>query len=437
MGAYQGGVEDYEPTYPLIDGIRALMPLGMPFSVASGQSSHRSRGTRPASGDPTVRIPTTQLVSESPSRPRPLGPFPIPKRFHVASSPRPTGLVDSTKSERESENLGAVVVNDVKLRRPTLPRLTRLEKGENGGAPTIPPGSQSLKPSTGHLSARTLAFSYDKIDPLLPKEVSGFASIVDSPSARNLPSTAQPPTPQRIWPSRKSNLQFAKHLDPSQHGVEMSMNAKPWKPRSLSLWTFLATVLELGLALETISTKHPSLGPAGGHSQQNREPGCIAPSHLASSCFSRGSNQLHPNLLLASQQPGSAASDKRTLTNKSIIRHCSLLMTRSPTSVSGQSNCLQLPSQQLPPTQPFHPIYLPTPPEHHLISILRPQSHASASIFLINTLVYMFPNVSPNYPIPVQTPIGQSRGRVINAHLICIAPRHNTLTINRSIPKTV
>lgn len=246
-------------TNPLIDAIAAarwVPRLRRDTVIASSCISvprpvvHRSRGTRPGRRRPRAiqlsASPYPGLVSTRPRSGK------IPGRM----SPQPTGLGDSTESERESEDLGVVVIVDVKLPAifPAKMEFLRVwRKGRIEGAPTLPFLPPTLEPPSfrvlNHRSTAlsTLTFSYDKINRLLLKESVRFRIaiqfLVEKSFHRRLSPhpTAHPPV------LTKSGIQSPispSILIPAQHGAEMSMNAKPWKPRSFSLRVSL-TVLPL------------------------------------------------------------------------------------------------------------------------------------------------------------------------------------------------
>lgn len=241
-------------TNPLIDAIAAarwVPRLRRDTVIASSCISvprpvvHRSRGTRPGRRRPrAIQLSASPYPSLVLTRPRS---GKIPGRM----SPQPTGLGDSTESERESEDLGVVViVEDLPCQDGIF---TRLEKGENRGAPTLPFLPPTLEPPSfmvlNHRSTAlsTLTFSYDKINRLLLKERVRFRIaiqfLVEKSFHRRLRPhpTAHPPV------LTKSGIQSPispSILIPAQHDAEMSMNAKPWKPRSFSLRVSL-TVLPL------------------------------------------------------------------------------------------------------------------------------------------------------------------------------------------------
>lgn len=245
-------------TNPLIDAIAAarwVPRLRRDTVIASSCISvprpvvHRSRGTRPGRRRPRAiqlsASPYPGLVSTRPRSGK------IPGRM----SPQPTGLGDSTESERESEDLGVVVIVDVKLPAifPAKMEFLRVwRKGRIEGPylalssphprASILQGSQSPKHSTlnPHFLVR------QDQSPVAERKcpVSHRHTV---PCREIFPSAAQPPPHSASTSADQvgnpiSNL--AKHLDPSPAWPEMSMNAKPWKLRSFSLRVSL-TVLPL------------------------------------------------------------------------------------------------------------------------------------------------------------------------------------------------
>lgn len=241
-------------TNPLIDAIAAarwVPRLRRDTVIASSCISvprpvvHRSRGTRPGRRRPRAiqlsASPYPGLVSTRPRSGK------IPGRM----SPQPTGLGDSTESERESEDLGVVViVEDLPCQDGIF---TRLEKGENRGAPTLPFLPPTLEPPSfrvlNHRSTAlsTLTFSYDKINRLLLKESVRFRIAIQFLVEKSFHGRLSPHPTAHPPVLTKSGIQSPispSILIPAQHGAEMSMNAKPWKPRSFSLRVSL-TVLPL------------------------------------------------------------------------------------------------------------------------------------------------------------------------------------------------
>lgn len=182
-------------------------------------------------------------------------PVPDLERSQVACLHSPRVWAIPQRAKEKASILAWWLSSTSSFRRSSLPRWNFYAFGERGElmGPTLPFLPPTLEPPSfrvlNHSSTAlsTLTFSYGRINRLLLKESVRFRIAIQflvEKSFHRLLSphpTAHPPV------LTKSGIQSPispSILIPAQHGAEMSMNAKPWKPRSFSLRVSL-TVLPL------------------------------------------------------------------------------------------------------------------------------------------------------------------------------------------------